>query len=71
MSVGVRTEQLPYFDPNIRNILVPHFGQVPVIALRVLPPFPFIVTSFSPVMSLFALHFTQYPSVAMCLVFSL
>ena len=53
-----------YFDGKIRNIFVLHSGQVPVIALRAFLPFPFIGTSLGACISLFALHFTQYPSVA-------
>jgi len=49
----------------MRYIFVPHLGQVPVIALLDLPPFPFIATSLGFVMSLFDLHFTQYACVAM------
>ena len=56
-----------YLDPSIRNILVLHLGQVPVIALLVFPPFPFIGTSLAPCISLFALHFTQYPSVVLAI----
>ena len=52
----------------MRNILVPHFGQVPVIALLVTPPLPAMETSFSPDIVLFALHLTQYPSVAIWFV---
>lgn len=46
--------------PPILNILVPQTEHVPVNALR---PF-FITTALSPFISLFALHFTQYPVVA-------
>ena len=49
---------------RILNIPVPHTGHVPFIAGRVPPPF-FLISVFSSfVISLFALHFTQYPSVA-------
>jgi hypothetical protein len=47
----------------MRYIPVPHFGQTPFMAKRVLPPLPFIVTSFASFISLLALHFTQYPSI--------
>jgi len=49
-----------FYFPKILNNFVPHFGQEPVKALLFVFPFPFIVTSFSPDISLFALHFTQY-----------
>src|SRR3989344_1473413 len=55
-----------FFAPIILNILVPHFSHVPVIARLSVPPFPFIATSFSSFISRFALHFTQYASVAIC-----
>jgi Na+-driven multidrug efflux pump len=45
--------------PPILNILVPQIEHVPDVALR---PF-FIVICFSPFISLFFLHFTQYPCV--------
>src|SRR3989339_1493168 len=51
---GEESQNTHYFFPRILNILVPHFGQVPVIALLVSPPFPFIETSFSSCISLFA-----------------
>ncbi len=50
--------------PMIRNILVPHVGHSPVMALRFIPPFPFISIVFSLFISFLALHFTQYPVVA-------
>jgi hypothetical protein len=50
----------PLLPPPILNILVPQTVHVPEIALR---PF-FMVTCFSPFISLFALHFTQYACVA-------
>ena len=59
---------LDYFFPMMRNIFVPHFGQVPVIALLATPPLPFMETSFSLDIILFALHLTQYPSVAIWFV---
>ena len=62
-----RRQIILYFAPIILNILVPHFSQVPVIALLVVPPLPFISTSFSSFIILFALHFTQYASVAILL----
>ena len=46
--------------PPILNILVPQTEHAPVVAGR---PF-FMVICFSPFISLFALHFTQYPTVA-------
>jgi hypothetical protein len=51
---------LPPPPPPILNILVPQTEHVPVSAFR---PF-FMVTALSPFISLFALHFTQYASVA-------
>lgn len=50
----------PPLPPPILNILVPQTEHVPDSALR---PF-FMVTCFSPFISLFALHFTQYACVA-------
>lgn len=47
----------------MRNIFVPHFGHIPVIAALFIPPLPFIVTSLASLISLFALHFTQYASI--------
>jgi ABC-type polysaccharide/polyol phosphate export permease len=41
----------------IRNILVPHFGQVPLVAFL---PF-FNLTAIGLLISFFALHLTQYP----------
>jgi len=55
---------LNYALPIILNIFVPHLGQIPVIALLLAPPFPFIVTSLAPDISRFALHLTQYPCTA-------
>lgn len=52
----------------ILNILVPHLGQVPVIALLFTPPLPFISTSLGSDISLLALHLTQYASVAIVVV---
>jgi hypothetical protein len=46
--------------PPILNIFVPQTEHVPVVAGR---PF-FMVICLSPLISLFALHFTQYPTVA-------
>ena len=52
----------------MRNILVEHFGQVPVMAFLATPPLPFISTSFALDISCLALHLTQYPSIVMFLV---
>ena len=46
----------------IRNIVVLHLGHLPFIALLVVPPLPFMVTSLASDISLLLLHFTQYAS---------
>ena len=52
-----------FFAPIILNIVVPQSGHLPFIALLSTPPFPFIATSLASIISLFALHFTQYASI--------
>lgn len=44
---------------KILYIFVPHFSHVPVIARRLIAPFPFISTSAAFIMFRFSRHFTQ------------
>ncbi len=46
----------------ILNMVVLHLAHLPFMALRVMPPLPFIVTSLASDICRFDLHFTQYPS---------
>ena len=49
---------LTYAFPRILNIPVPQVGHVPFTAFRLF----FITISLASLISFFALHFTQYPS---------
>jgi len=52
-----------FFAPMILNMVVPHLVHLPFMALRFMPPLPFIATSLASAIMRLALHFTQYPSV--------
>ena len=56
--VSIKSYLNYFFEGRILQIVVPHSGHLP---LRIGRPF-FIVSSLASVISLFALHFTQYAS---------